>query len=333
MNRSRCTHILSAATNTKILVVGDIMLDHFVWGRATRISPEAPIPVVDLERESFMPGGAANVAYNVSSLGGEVSVFGKVGKDAAGVILKKLLHNKAVNVQGVIAAQVCQTTVKMRIVCGQQQIVRLDRETNTLPRASEAGSLLLKLEAALDRVDAVIVGDYGKGMVSQRLLDRLRRGCCKRGLWLSLDPKPSHALDLRGLSLMTPNRREAFLLADLSDTTRHSDPMLDSQLLCAASKLLKKLQPKVLLLTLGELGMLLCLPGVRPLHIQTVAKEVFDVSGAGDTVIASFTLAIAAGATPHEAALFANHAAGVVVGKIGTAIVTPQELNRSFQNH
>jgi len=182
MNRSRCTHILSAATNTKILVVGDIMLDHFVWGRATRISPEAPIPVVDLERESFMPGGAANVAYNVSSLGGEVSVFGKVGKDAAGVILKKLLHNKAVNVQGVIAAQVCQTTVKMRIVCGQQQIVRLDRETNTLPRASEAGSLLLKLEAALDRADAVIVGDYGKGMVSQRLLDRLRRGLQARSM-------------------------------------------------------------------------------------------------------------------------------------------------------
>lgn len=308
------------------------MLDHFVWGRVARISPEAPIPVVDLERESFMPGGAANVAYNVSSLGGKVSIFGKVGKDAAGLTLKKLLYNKSVNVQGVIASKFCQTTVKMRIVCGQQQIVRLDRETNTLPRASEAGSLLLKLEAALDRADAVIVGDYGKGMVSQRLLDRLRRGCRKRGLWLSLDPKPKHALDLHGLSLITPNRREAFLLADLSDTTRHSDPMLDSQLLCAASKLLKKLQPKVLLLTLGELGMLLCLPGESPQHIQTVAKEVYDVSGAGDTVIASFTLAISAGATPLEAAWFANHAAGVAVGKIGTAIVTPLELRRSIVN-
>jgi D-beta-D-heptose 7-phosphate kinase/D-beta-D-heptose 1-phosphate adenosyltransferase len=330
MNRSRCTQILSAATNTRILVVGDVMLDHFVWGRATRISPEAPVPVVDLERESFMPGGAANVAYNLSSLGGKVSIFGGVGKDTAGKTLAKLLHKEAVNVQGLIASRVCQTTVKMRIVCGQQQIVRLDREPNTLPHTREAGALLRKLEAALDRADAVIVGDYGKGVVSQRLLDHLRRGCHKRGLWLSLDPKPSHALDLRGLSLLTPNRREAFQLAGLSDTIRRADPMIDSQLHRVTARLLGKLQPAVLLLTLGELGMLLCLPGKRSLHIQTVAKEVFDVSGAGDTVIASFTLAVAAGASPEEAALISNHAAGIVVGKIGTAIVTPQELLRSF---
>lgn len=331
MTESRCSQILSAIAKTHVLVVGDVMLDHFIWGRATRISPEAPVPVVDLERESFMPGGAANVAYNLRSLGGKASIFGGIGKDLAGKKLTELLQAENVNVQGLVASRQRPTIVKMRIVCGQQQVVRLDRETKGTLCNADAATLVRRLEAALEQADAVIIGDYGKAVVTQKLIDGLRRDCRKRGIWLSLDPKPSHCLDLRGLSLLTPNRKEAFQLASLPDITRHSNPMSDRQLLRVAALLLEKLQPSVLLLTLGELGMLLCRPGQSPLRIHTAARQVFDVSGAGDTVIASFTQAIAAGASPEEAALFSNHAAGVVVGKIGTAVATPQELRLSFR--
>jgi D-beta-D-heptose 7-phosphate kinase/D-beta-D-heptose 1-phosphate adenosyltransferase len=169
-------------------------------------------------------------------------------------------------------------------------------------------------------------------VVTQKLLDALRRSCRRRRVWLSLDPKPAHALNLKGLSLLTPNRREAFQLADLPDSTRSPHPMEDRQLLKAADRLIRQLYPAVLLITLGELGMLLCLKGQAPIHFDTVARQVFDVSGAGDTVIASFTMAIVAGASPAEAAVFSNHAAGVVVGKIGTATVAPHELRKSFSH-
>jgi rfaE bifunctional protein kinase chain/domain len=166
--------------------------------------------------------------------------------------------------------------------------------------------------------------------VSQALLDELRPLCRARGLWLSLDPKPVHHLALQDLSLITPNRKEAFELAGLKDDQRAANPLQDGPLLAAAEKLLTDLRPALLLITLGELGMLLCQRGQAPYHIPTVAQEVFDVSGAGDTVIATFTLAIAAGASPIEAAVLSNHAAGIVVGKVGTAVVSPEELEGSF---
>ncbi len=188
------------------------------------------------------------------------------------------------------------------------------------------------MDRALAKADALIVGDYGKGLVTQMLLDELKPLCRRRGVWLSLDPKPVRRLDLRGLSLITPNRREAFELAGLPDGTRPSDPGSDAALRQVAHKLLEELQPAVLLITLGDQGMLLCQRGAAPFHIPTVAQEVFDVSGAGDTVIASFTLAVAAGATPVEAAIFSNHAAGLVVGKVGTATVTVEELLEAFRS-
>ena len=174
------------------------------------------------------------------------------------------------------------------------------------------------------------MGDYGKGVVTQPLLDGLKHICRARGVWLSVDPKPVHHVDLRGLSLITPNRKETFELAAMEDGSRADDPLQDVDLLQAAEKLLRDLGPALLLITLGDQGMLLCQRGQKPFHIPTVAQEVFDVSGAGDTVIASFTLAIAAGATPLEAAIVSNHAAGVVVGKVGTATVSPAELTASF---
>lgn len=277
-----------------------------------------------------MPGGAANVAYNLGSLGTGVALFGAIGLDEAGRRLSGLLKAGGVGVHGLVACPGRQTSLKMRIVSGQQQITRLDRETAGPLGNNAAAALWRRLNAELDNADAVIVGDYGKGVVTQSLLDRLRDGCGRRGLWLSLDPKPTRTLDLRGLSLLTPNRREAFQLSGLADSTRCADPFKDKQLLRASQSLVERLEPEVLLVTLGELGMLLISKGKGPVHIGTVAREVFDVSGAGDTVIASFTMAIAAGASPEEAAEIANHAAGIVVGKIGTAIVTPGELRSSF---
>jgi rfaE bifunctional protein kinase chain/domain len=330
LTESRCRQLLSAAGSARIVVVGDVILDHFVWGRSTRISPEAPVPVVDVEAESFMPGGAANVARNLASLGGQVAIFGAIGDDAAAAQLCQLLVAEKIDVSGLIRSSRRHTSMKTRIVVGQQQVTRLDRETNGVLDGAARQTLYRKLEKALACADALIVADYNKGVVTHKLLNLLRRGC-QRKVWISMDPKPSHSINLCGLSLLTPNRREAFQLADVSDDSRHSDPMGDRPLLRAAAKLLESLKPEVLLITLSELGMLLCVRGRPPVHIHTAAKQVFDVSGAGDTVIASFTLAMAAGASPLEAAILSNQSAGLVVGKIGTATVTPAELRRSLR--
>jgi len=191
--------------------------------------------------------------------------------------------------------------------------------------------LLSVLKNELSNTAALIVGDYGKGVITQPLLNEIKRLCRDRAIWLSFDPKPTHQLQLQGLSLITPNRKEAFELAKMEDDTRAENPLHDKNLMRVAEKLLTDLSPAVLLITLGDHGMLLCLHGNKPFHIPTMAQEVFDVSGAGDTVIASFTLAIAAGASPIEAAIFSNHAAGIVVGKVGTATVQPEELLASFR--
>jgi len=326
----RRQQIVQGFQSVRVLVVGDVMLDQFIWGRVTRISPEAPVPIVEFERESFMPGGAANVARNLTALGSRAELFGAVGKDPTAPVLTDLLRGEKVTCSGLLPSRGRLTSKKTRIVAGHQQVTRLDRETRgDLPEA-DVQRLLRRIESRLPSADAVIVGDYGKGVVTQGLVDGLRQRCRELGKWLSLDPKPVHQLDIRGLSLITPNRKEAFELAGLSDDTRHANPLLDVQLMQVADKLLSTIQPALILITLGELGMLLCQRGHEPFHIPTVAQEVFDVSGAGDTVIATFTLAIAAGASPVEAAILSNHAAGVVVGKFGTATVTPAELNASF---
>jgi rfaE bifunctional protein kinase chain/domain len=306
------------------------MLDQFIWGTVGRISPEAPVPVVDFDRESFMPGGAANVARNLTALGVQTELFGVVGNDEPARQVRELLTSHGIRCSGVLNAADRCTSVKTRIVAHNQQLVRIDRESRTPLDASATGRLLDALERILPRTSALILEDYGKGVITQALLDELKARCRARGLWLSLDPKPVHHLNLSGLSLLTPNRKEAFELAGIHDETRHANPLLDVNLMRVAETLLRELRPALLLITIGELGMLLCQRGQKPFHIPTVAQDVFDVSGAGDTVIALFTLAIAAGASPLEAAILSNHAAGIVVGKIGTATVSPEELLNSF---
>jgi D-beta-D-heptose 7-phosphate kinase/D-beta-D-heptose 1-phosphate adenosyltransferase len=329
---ARARQILSAARNALVLVVGDVMLDQFIWGGVSRISPEAPVPVVDFSRESFMPGGAANVARNLVCLETPTELFGVIGHDDAADKLQKLLGEQEIGCRGLVKNPARHTSTKTRIVAHQQQVVRIDRETRSPLDAKTTQKLLAGFKAELPGADAVIVGDYGKGVVTQPLLNEIKLLCRERGVWLSLDPKPVHHLNLNGLSLITPNRKEAFELADLPDETRNEDPFADKNLMQVAGRLLSELRPAVLLITLGEWGMLLCQRDQKPFHIPTVAQEVFDVSGAGDTVIATFTLAIAAGASPVEAAILSNHAAGIVVGKVGTATASPEELLQSF-NH
>jgi len=328
---SRVRNILNAARQTRALVIGDVMLDHFIWGQVARISPEAPVPVVDFVRESFIPGGAANVARNLTALQMPTDLFGVVGRDQAALQLKQLLVETGIGCKGLLPDIRRATSVKTRIVAHQQQVVRLDRETRSTLDHKMTKRLLSSLEAQIRGAAAVIIGDYGKGVVTQELLDEIKQLCRKNGVWLSLDPKPVHQLNLTGLSLITPNRKEAFELANLPDHTKNSNPLADENLMLVVERLLKELKPVILLVTLGELGMLLCREGQKPFHIPTQAKEVFDVSGAGDTVIGSFTLAIAAGASPVEAAIISNHAAGIVVGKVGTAVTSPEELVKSFQ--
>jgi len=330
LSPKRVRQILNAASTTRILVVGDVMLDTFVWGSVARISPEAPVPVVDFERENSMPGGAANVARNLTALKVATEIYGVVGKDHAADQLKQLLTEHHIGCRGLVASPTRPTSVKTRIVAHTQQVVRIDREARDGINGTLSRRLADSLEEMIASSAAVIIGDYGKGVVTQPLLETIKTLCRKRGLWLSLDPKPVHLLDLSGLSLITPNRKEAFELARLPDETRNHNPLADANLMKAAERLLNDLKPALLLITLGELGMLLCQRGKSPFHIPTVAQEVFDVSGAGDTVIATFTLAIAAGASPLEAAILSNHAAGIVVGKVGTATVTPEELLASF---
>jgi rfaE bifunctional protein kinase chain/domain len=328
---NRVRQILGSAAKSRIAVIGDAMLDHFIWGNVARISPEAPVPVVDFERESFMPGGAANVARNLTALEAPTELLAVVGEDASAEQLRDLLTEQKIGCKGLLASSRRPTSVKTRIVAHKQQVVRIDRETRDGLDADLTKQLMRNLRANLRGVAAVIVGDYGKGVVTQPLLEELKQLCRENGVWVSLDPKPVHQLNLSGLSLITPNRKEAFELADIADETKQQNPLLDRNLMEVAEKLLRELRPALLLITLGELGMLLCQRGQKPFHIPTVAQEVFDVSGAGDTVIATFTLAIAAGASPVEAATLSNHAAGIVVGKIGTATTSPDEIIASFK--
>ena len=327
----RVKRLLSAAAKSRVLVVGDVILDQFLWGKVKRISPEAPVPVVEFERESFMPGGAANVARNLTALGAGVELFGLVGKDDGARQLRALLKEEKVDGGGLKVVNDRLTTLKTRVVAHHQQVVRIDRETNQTGDLRITRRLLKAVEKDIGGTDAIIVADYNKGAVTQELLEGLRGLCRPRGIWLSLDPKPAHQLDVMGLSLITPNRNELFELAGMIDEVRHENPLRDKQLMAAVKVVQKQYQPALLLVTLSEQGMLLAQRGARPVVIPTMAQEVYDVSGAGDTVIASFTIAIAAGASPLEAALFANHAAGVVVGKLGTATVSPKELSASFK--
>ncbi|MDA7617933.1 PfkB family carbohydrate kinase [bacterium] len=331
LHKDRVLEILGQAQRQRVLVIGDVMLDQFIWGSVSRISPEAPVPVLDFQGENFMPGGGANVARNLAAWNIKTSVCSFIGRDTAGEQLQQQLRQLGVGCSGLLRSASRSTGLKTRIVASRQQIVRVDREYKEKLGADLTEKLIGRIEKALSpKVAAVVLCDYGKGVVTQGLLDRLADLCRSRGIWLSMDPKPVRILRLHGVSLMTPNRKEAFALARRSETPGPADPLKDKALLEVVAYLMRSAKPAMMLVTLGDRGMLLCRRNLKPFHIPTIAKEVYDVSGAGDTAIAAFTLAVAGGGSPLEAAVIANHAAGVVVGKVGTAIVSNEELVDTF---
>lgn len=313
--------ILDNLRRMRILVVGDVMLDHYIWGDATRISPEAPVPVVHVDRDSYAAGGASNVALNLCSLGAQAELCGIVGQDDACAHLQKILEPAGVRMDTRWQRAGVPTIVKARVVVRNQQLCRLDRERAPADYALSDEDVSGWLAQKLDTVDAVIMSDYAKGVISEKALARMIALCHEKGVLLSLDPKPKRQLAFSEVGLLTPNRAESLELAGIE--LGHYDTF-PAEAVC--QKIWEKYHPRELVVTLGADGMLLSREGKVGACIPTLAREVFDVSGAGDTVIAALTAARATGASLEAAADFANHAAGVVVAKLGTATVTPEEV-------
>jgi len=327
---ARLRALIARFAGQRVLVIGDLMLDEFIWGKVSRISPEAPVPVVSVTGESYYPGGAANVARNVREFTRAATVMGIAGEDAAGSRLLELLGACEIDTAGVLRDAGYSTTVKTRIIARHQQVVRVDRERKAPLTGEQAGRAAEYLERVIGAIDAIVVADYGKGFLTQSLADHICRTARAHGKILTVDPHPHTAISWQGATAIKPNRAEAFAAAGLPA----SDPVLpvlaDAPLLEAARRLAARWNSENLLITLGEHGMLLLANDAAPLHIPTRVKDVFDVSGAGDTAIAVLTLALAAGAAPGEAAELANRAGGIVVGKLGTATVSAAELEASL---
>ncbi len=327
--------IISRFNQVKILVIGDLILDEYIWGAVERISPEAPVPVVWANRRTYVPGGAANVANNIRGLDAKVYLLGAVGSDANAKILLSELKKRNIDTQGIFVEPKRHTTVKTRIIAGHQQMVRLDWE-HTHPLPAELNSEIIRfLKKNLDNFDAVIIEDYGKGVINSGLLGEVITLAHKNKKIITVDPKEENFQYYRGVTSITPNRKElenAIRNLKIKDTTNsfrvHYDRLLtDRDIDLAAGQILKYLKLESLLVTLGESGMRLFESNGSATHIPTVAQEVFDVSGAGDTVIATFTLALSCKAKNLEAAHLANFAAGIVVSKLGTAVTSRKELS------
>ncbi len=315
--------ILSAALprfkDANILVIGDIIIDHFIYGSVSRISPEAPVPVVNVRREDLLLGGSANVLHNLHALGGKGTICGVIGRDIMGAQLLTLLEDIDSPISGVIHCDDRPTTKKTRVIAQNQQVVRFDREVTGPLTADVIARMCAFLDENISSFQAVVVSDYNKGVICQAIVEHLRTLRKSHPIPMVVDPKPGHSEFFKGATLITPNNLEAELMSGIKITD-------DDSLLAAASKLKKDLESEAVLITRGEAGMAL-LSGDKPLFtIPTVAKEVYDVTGAGDTVIATLALGLAVGLSHAEAAAMANYAAGIVVGKVGTATASPAEL-------
>jgi len=332
MDLKRLRQILDRADSKRILVIGDLMLDEFVWGKVGRISPEAPVPVVEVTGESFFPGGAANVARNLREFINKTSVVGLIGKDRSGQQLRELLAQRKIDISDSIEDEKFPTIVKTRIIARHQQVVRVDREKVIRPSNTQIGKIVAAVRKKLPNIDAIIFEDYGKGFLTRELVSQIAREARGARKIVTADPNPHNLIDWSGMTAVKPNRAEAFLAAGIPSRDSNVSPKNDVDLVHAGKELLQKWGVQCLLVTLGEHGVMLFEKGKRPHYIPTKARDVFDVSGAGDTAIAMFTLALVCNATPLEAAQIANYASAVVVGKLGTAIVTRDELIASFEN-
>jgi D-beta-D-heptose 7-phosphate kinase/D-beta-D-heptose 1-phosphate adenosyltransferase len=321
LTKTRASEILKTLQDRYVLVLGDVMLDEFVWGDVTRISPEAPVPVVDVRRESVHLGGAANVLANLVALGARGAVVGVVGKDGPGERLQVELRDLG-SQDGLIVDDTRRSTTKTRIIAHSQLVVRADRESRIPVTSKIEDQIIASLKEALKQADAFVVSDYDKGVVTPRILREILPVAYEQ-VPVLIDPKLRNFNEYRPATLVTPNHLEALRMSDSED---HSDDGSHT----AARVIREKLGCDAVLITRGDRGMMLLEGDGGPVYVETAAREVYDVTGAGDTVIAALACALACGATMIEAASFANRAAGIVVGKVGTATASAEELIESF---
>ncbi|HWS98710.1 MAG TPA: D-glycero-beta-D-manno-heptose-7-phosphate kinase [Pyrinomonadaceae bacterium] len=324
MSQQRAGELLRGAGERSVVVYGDVMLDEFVWGDVTRISPEAPVPVVDIRRESAHLGGAANVLANLAALGARATVVGVVGDDRAGERLRAELKETGAADDTLVLDASRPTTVKTRIIAHSQLVVRADRERRAHVDASVEARLVEVLGQLIEGADAFVVSDYDKGAVTPNVLGAVLRLAYGRGIPVLVDPKIRNFDAYRPATLVTPNHHEALRLTNTDDHT-------DEGLKRAANLIRARLDCDSVLITRGERGMMLLESHREPVYVETAAREVYDVTGAGDTVIATLAAALAARASTVEAAILANHAAGIVVGKVGTATASAEEVVNSIQ--
>jgi rfaE bifunctional protein kinase chain/domain len=323
--QKRLEKILSGFTSSRVMVLGDLMLDHFLWGTVTRISPEAPVPVVQVGDETIRLGGAANVARNIHTLGATPVLIGLVGGDQHGQTLVEAIGHEGIDTGGVVVDQERGTTVKTRVVAHSQQVVRADREDTRDVSGKVFQQILEKVAKEMDDIQAMIISDYGKGVITAEVLRQVLELAKKRGRFVAVDPKESHFDLYQGVSLITPNQQEA--------GQAYGKPIVDAAILEEVGRgMLEKLRLEALLITRGEEGMALFEADGSMTHFPTMARQVYDVTGAGDTVVGSFAVARTAGASLREAALISNHAAGIAVAGVGTTAVTFAELREELQD-
>ena len=322
---ARLLDAIASFPHRRILVAGDLMLDTFIWGDVRRISPEAPVPVVDVREETQFLGGTANVVNNVSSMGGSVLAAGVIGDDSAGRRLVELLDGIGVPSGGLAVEKERPTTIKTRIIARNQQVVRFDRESRSPLRKQSLETILAYIGDNLGTVSGIIVSDYAKGMVSAEFMDGLRSLTADSRVPILVDPKVRHLDIYRSVTMVTPNHDEAVMMSGMEIDD-------EASLVAAGTALRKRLGCRTLLITRGKDGMSIFEDGGRTTHIPTVARRVFDVTGAGDTVIAALALGIVSGLSPVEAALLANLAAGIVVGEVGTSAVSVERLQTAIED-
>lgn len=319
-------NILKGFADKKILVLGDIMLDHYIWGRVERISPEAPVPVLDVQKEEYRLGGAANVALNLKALGAGVYLCGVVGKDEAGERIKQLLAKQGIDAYALVKEKNRPTTRKTRIGAVNQQIVRIDHEDRIDISARAETQILKKLDKLLVNMDAVVIEDYNKGLLTASVIASVIKAARKHGKLIAVDPKQKNFFLYKQVDVFKPNYGEMQKNLGL---VFESEAEFDKQ----AKLLREKLKCRYLVVTRGEKGLDIYSGGNKTHRIPTFAREVYDVSGAGDTVISALTLALCQGCDIRTAAVIANHAASVVCGKMGTATASLQEIKNSFYEH
>ena len=325
MNKQEMISLISKFKSARLMVIGDLMVDEYIWGSVSRISPEAPVPVVSVTSESLRLGGAGNVVNNIHSLGGKVLIGGIVGNDEMGRKIVQDIHKMGIETKGIVVEPDWVTTVKTRIIAQNQQVVRYDREIVRPIRPEALQKILSLLEDRINGLDAVLISDYGKGVVCPDLVERVRSLALGAGKIISVDPKVKNFPLFQKVTIITPNHHEAGQAVGRWIQS-------EEDLMQVGRQLLDQLQSKAILITRGEKGMTLFQDTGEITNIPTMAQEVFDVTGAGDTVISVLTMALAVGANPKQAAVLSNYAAGIVVGEVGTATLKASELEDAMRN-